>query len=181
MPSSIWTVNALEFLHYLYLPDMTCLITFMERMIVTVYSFIISRDLKPANLLLGDRGHLLITHFSNWSHVEQQLDFSAMDMMYVAPEVSVHSSTGSNAEESCDWWSVGALLYELITGRTLVSNHPAGITTHLPLYVPDHVSPEATSLLEQLLKVCPTERLGVEDIKTHAFFNGIDFAQLEKY
>ncbi|XP_008947707.1 PREDICTED: ribosomal protein S6 kinase delta-1-like, partial [Merops nubicus] len=85
--------------------------------------------------------------------------------------------------EACDWWSLGAILFELLTGKALVECHPSGINTHTSLSIPDHVSKEARSLIQQLLQFNPTERLGagvagVEDIKSHPFFALIEWADL---
>ncbi|XP_054678685.1 ribosomal protein S6 kinase delta-1 isoform X3 [Grus americana] len=85
--------------------------------------------------------------------------------------------------EACDWWSLGAILFELLTGKTLVECHPSGINTHTSLSIPDHVSKEARSLIQQLLQFNPAERLGagvagVEDIKSHPFFAVIEWADL---
>ncbi|XP_044280543.1 ribosomal protein S6 kinase delta-1 isoform X6 [Varanus komodoensis] len=87
--------------------------------------------------------------------------------------------------EACDWWSLGALLFELLTGKTLLECHPAGINTHTCLNLPDHISEEARSLLQQLLQFNSLERLGagiagVEDIKSHPFFAPIDWTKLSK-
>ncbi|XP_058021360.1 ribosomal protein S6 kinase delta-1 isoform X3 [Ahaetulla prasina] len=87
--------------------------------------------------------------------------------------------------EACDWWSLGALLFELLTGTTLLECHPAGINTHTCLNLPDHISEEARSLLQQLLQFNCVERLGagiagVEDIKAHPFFATIDWTELAK-
>ncbi|XP_052661991.1 ribosomal protein S6 kinase delta-1 isoform X3 [Harpia harpyja] len=85
--------------------------------------------------------------------------------------------------EACDWWSLGAILFELLTGKTLVECHPSGINTHTSLSIPDHISKEARSLIQQLLQFNPAERLGagvagVEDIKSHPFFALIEWADL---
>ncbi|XP_060548475.1 ribosomal protein S6 kinase delta-1 isoform X2 [Pantherophis guttatus] len=87
--------------------------------------------------------------------------------------------------EACDWWSLGALLFELLTGTTLLECHPAGINTHTCLNLPDHISEEARSLLQQLLQFNSVERLGagiagVDDIKAHPFFATIDWTELAK-
>uniref|UniRef100_H3A6J1 Ribosomal protein S6 kinase delta-1 n=1 Tax=Latimeria chalumnae TaxID=7897 RepID=H3A6J1_LATCH len=140
---------------------------------------IVCRDLNPNNILLNDRGHIQLTYFSRWSEVEDSCDSDAIERMYCAPEI------GSIAEETeaCDWWSLGAVLFELLTGTSLYQCHPAGINTHTSLNMPDYVSEEARSLIQQLLQFNPSERLGagvsgVEDIKSHPFFTKLDWAKL---
>ncbi|KAL7888966.1 hypothetical protein AOLI_G00039400 [Acnodon oligacanthus] len=137
---------------------------------------IICRDLNPNNILLNHRGHVELTYFCSWSDVEDSCDSDAVTKMYCAPEV------GGISEETaaCDWWSLGALLFELLTGKSLHQCHPAGISRHTCLNIPDFVSEEARSLLEQLLQYNPVERLGsgvsgVEDIKSHPFFSRVDW------
>ncbi|XP_041333126.1 ribosomal protein S6 kinase delta-1 isoform X1 [Pyrgilauda ruficollis] len=142
---------------------------------------IVCRDLNPNNILLNDRGHIQLTYFSRWREVEDSCDNDAIERMYCAPEV------GAILEETeaCDWWSLGAILFELLTGKSLVECHPSGINTHTSLNIPDHVSKEARSLIQQLLQFNPAERLGagvagVEDIKSHPFFALIEWADLER-
>ncbi|KAM5163392.1 ribosomal protein S6 kinase delta-1 [Mantella aurantiaca] len=139
---------------------------------------IVCRDLNPNNILLNDRGHIQLTYFSRWMEVEDSCDSEAMERMYCAPEV------GSIAEETeaCDWWSLGALLFELLTKKALVDCHPAGISTHTSLNMPECVSKEGRSLIQQLLQFNPLERLGagvagVEEIKSHPFFTGVDWEE----
>ncbi|XP_056150430.1 ribosomal protein S6 kinase delta-1 [Lampris incognitus] len=135
---------------------------------------IICRDLNPSNILLNHQGHILLTYFCSWSEVEDSYDKEAVANMYCAPEV------GGISEETaaCDWWSLGAILFELLTGKSLHQCHPAGISRHTALNVPENVSEEASSLLEQLLQYNPVERLGsgvagVDDIKSHPFFSTV--------
>ncbi|KAM8831883.1 ribosomal protein S6 kinase delta-1 isoform 2-T2 [Spinachia spinachia] len=137
---------------------------------------IFCRDLNPNNILLDHRGHIQLTYFGSWNDVEEACDKEAIANMYCAPEV------GGIGEETaaCDWWSLGAVLYELLTGTSLLRCHPAGIGRHTALSIPESVSEEARSLLEQLLQYNPAERLGagaggVEEIKSHPFFARVDW------
>ncbi|KAM8947437.1 ribosomal protein S6 kinase delta-1 isoform 2-T2 [Pelodytes ibericus] len=137
---------------------------------------IVCRDLNPNNILLNDRGHIQLTYFSRWTEVEESFDSQAIKRMFCAPEI------GGIAEETeaCDWWSLGAILFELFTRKALAECHPSGINTHTSINMPEYVSKEARSLVQQFLQFNPLERLGagvagVEDIKSHPFFAGVDW------
>uniref|UniRef100_A0A8C8DQ62 Ribosomal protein S6 kinase polypeptide 1 n=1 Tax=Oryzias sinensis TaxID=183150 RepID=A0A8C8DQ62_9TELE len=139
---------------------------------------IICKDLNPNNILLDHQGHVQLTYFCSWYDVEESCDKEAVASMFCAPEVG-----GISEEtESCDWWSLGAVLFELLTGVSLLRCHPAGIGRHTALNIPESVSEEARSLLEQLLQYNPTERLGagvggVDDIKSHPFFASVEWPE----
>uniref|UniRef100_A0A8C8SE80 Ribosomal protein S6 kinase delta-1 n=1 Tax=Pelusios castaneus TaxID=367368 RepID=A0A8C8SE80_9SAUR len=165
-----------------YIPE-DCIQRWAAEMVVALDALhregIVCRDLNPNNILLNDRGHIQLTYFSRWIEVEDSCDNDAMERMYCAPEVG----TILEDTEACDWWSLGAILFELLTGKTLAECHPAGINTHTSLNMPDHISKEARSLIQQLLQFNPVERLGagvagVEDIKSHPFFAPVDWADL---
>uniref|UniRef100_A0A8C5F533 Non-specific serine/threonine protein kinase n=1 Tax=Gadus morhua TaxID=8049 RepID=A0A8C5F533_GADMO len=139
---------------------------------------VVCRDLNPNNILVNHQGHIQLTYFCSWSDVEDSYDKEAMANMYCAPEV------GGISEETaaCDWWSLGAILFELLTGKSLLQCHPAGISRHTALSVPDSLTEEAGSLLGQLLQFNPMERLGsggagADDIKSHPFFAGVDWSR----
>ena len=88
----------------------------------------------------------------------------------------------------CDWWSVGAIMYEMLVGYPpFYSDEP--MTTcrkivhwrhHLRFPAEVTLSPEARDLIERLL--CDVnQRLGtagVSEIKSHPFFYGIQWDKL---
>ncbi|XP_038585649.1 uncharacterized protein rps6kl1 [Micropterus salmoides] len=140
---------------------------------------ILCRDLNPRNVLLTSNGKVLLTFFGQWSEVQSEICSKAMEQMYCAPEIG----GVSRVTEACDWWSLGSLLFELLTGMPLWQLHPAGIHSHTQLFIPDHLSTAAASLLTELLQFDAGYRLGsggggVSDIKCHPFFTGVSWKAL---
>ncbi|XP_034432845.1 ribosomal protein S6 kinase delta-1 [Hippoglossus hippoglossus] len=140
---------------------------------------VLCRDLNPRNVLLTSNGKVCLTFFGQWSEVQTEISSTAMEQMYCAPEIG----GVSRVTEACDWWSLGALLFELLTGMPLWQLHPAGIHSHTQLLIPDHLSAAAASLLTELLQFDAGYRLGsggggVSDIKCHPFFSGVSWKAL---
>jgi len=100
--------------------------------------------------------------------------------------LKVNQSTGAS-----DIWALGCIIYKMLTGREPFQGQPDYYTFQMILarqlsYKPgDHVSPEAKDLIDRLLQLEPTERLGAGSkgndfgaLKAHEFFKGISFAEV---
>ncbi|XP_017034374.1 ribosomal protein S6 kinase-like 1 isoform X1 [Drosophila kikkawai] len=142
---------------------------------------VILRDLHMANILLGDKGQLLLTYFyqnegisSDDNYVHKALSLEALANHFVAPERPLTFRS--------DWWSYGVVLYQLLLGVPYKTTHPGQLELYgcvqyptEPLEISDH----ATDLLEQLLQLTPELRLDYEQIREHPFFKGINWQQNE--
>jgi len=77
---------------------------------------VIYRDLKPENLLLSNKGHIVMTDFGlskEGLHAEDDRTGTFCGTPeYLAPEII----KGEDYTKSIDWWSVGTLIYEMLTG-----------------------------------------------------------------
>ncbi|GIL81946.1 hypothetical protein Vretimale_1513 [Volvox reticuliferus] len=127
--------------------------------------------------------HERLTH---WRQNRRQLAFSKVGTPdYMAPEVVLQRGYG----KECDWWSVGAIMYEMLVGHApFYSDHGqltecmiANWRMYLAFPVEARLSPAARDLICRLM--CDVDdrigsRGGVEEIKSHPFFYGIDWANL---
>lgn len=104
---------------------------------------VILGDLRMDNILLGKSGQLQLSFF--YQRCEQDiclnLNSVSLECMYVAPERPL--------TQLSDWWSVGVILFELLTRKSFYSCHPGGISCYYDVQYPDvEISDEAKSLLE---------------------------------
>ena len=124
---------------------------------------------------------------SNWHKNRRRLAFSTVGTPdYIAPEVLLKKGYGLE----CDWWSVGAIAFEMLMGYApFYSDEPMTTCRKIVhwrhhLRIPDDapISPEARDLIERLL--CDADQRlgthGVEEIKSHKFFKGLKWDSLYK-
>lgn len=146
---------------------------------------VVYRDLKPENILLDYTGHIALCDFGlcklNMSSTDTTNTFCGTPE-YLAPELL----SGHGYTKCVDWWTLGVLLYEMMTGLPPFydenTNEMYRKILSDPLRFPEEVGSEARSLLTQLLNRDPAKRLGVngaQEIKNHPFFSRhIDFKKM---
>jgi len=144
---------------------------------------IVYRDLKPENILLDAEGHICITDFGLSKQIESSEGTHTFcgTPEYLAPEVLKGQGHGTPV----DWWSLGTLLFEMLTGLPpfYAQNVNVMYTKILSgeLRFPSYISDNAKSLLEGLLTRDPEKRLGTNggtEVKHHPWFGDIDWDKL---
>ncbi|PFH61152.1 hypothetical protein XA68_18102 [Ophiocordyceps unilateralis] len=166
-----------------YMAEMLLAISHLHNDLGVVY-----RDLKPENCLLDADGHLLLTDFG-LSKVAVDSSETCNSMLgtveYMAPEVIL----GNRYGKAVDWWSFGALGFDLMTGHPpFRGQNNAKVQERIvkqKLTMPYFLSADAKDLLTRLLRKEPKKRLGaqmpkdLETLKRHRFFRKIDWERLE--
>lgn len=126
-----------------------------------------------------------------WKDLARQNAFSQVGTPnYIAPEVLQDRSYS----ESCDWWSVGVILFEMLLGyHPFCSRSPAHVTfmicqwrnyLHFPAEIPEtRLSKDAKHLITSLICEAPYRlgaKRGLAEFKEHSFFKGIDWDNLSQ-
>jgi protein-serine/threonine kinase len=141
-------------------------------------------SLKPENVLIDKDGYIKITDFG--LSKQNILDNHSTNSFcgtpeYLAPEII----NGIGHGKAVDWWSLGAIIYEMLTGippfyskdrEKLFNNIKTGNIKY-----PVFLSKDAISLLNALFVHDPDKRLGSDGgdrLKIHPFFKNIQWDEI---
>ena len=173
---------------------------------------VVYRDLKPENVLLDEDGHVKLTDFGlSKEDVEDPRGATTFcgTPEYLAPEMLINRKSRQGYGKPVDWWSLGTLMYEMLTGwppfydKNLRKMCEQILRGQLTFPADCVASPELRDLIAALLRRDPATRLGNEtatlpsppgtkaatadiqrevdgmDVRAHPFFVDIDWEALE--
>lgn len=139
--------------------------------------------MKPENVLLDAQGHVKLTDFGLCKeHIHEGITAWTFcgTIEYMAPEILTRSGHG----KAVDWWSLGALMYDMLTGNPPFSaeNRKKTIETILKgkLNLPAYLTPDARDLIRRLMKRQVSQRLGSGpgdglEVRSHPFFKNVNW------
>eukprot|EP00747_Dinoflagellata_sp_TGD_P194681 gnl/TRDRNA2_/TRDRNA2_62383_c0_seq1.p1 gnl/TRDRNA2_/TRDRNA2_62383_c0~~gnl/TRDRNA2_/TRDRNA2_62383_c0_seq1.p1 ORF type:complete len:304 (-),score=71.50 gnl/TRDRNA2_/TRDRNA2_62383_c0_seq1:48-863(-) len=156
----------------------------------TVFAFehlhelkIVFRDLKPENLLLNVDGQVKLTDMGLAKQIAGKTHTTCGTPDYFAPEVIQNSGHSHEV----DWWTLGILTFELITGAPPFESQDPMQTYKKIIkgidsakFPPKIKGTPGEDIVKSLCQARPNARLavkkgGTQNIKDHALFSGFDW------
>uniref|UniRef100_A0A2I3RMP6 mitogen-activated protein kinase n=1 Tax=Pan troglodytes TaxID=9598 RepID=A0A2I3RMP6_PANTR len=128
----------------------------------------IIQDLKPSNLAVNEDCELKILDFGLARHTDDEMTGYVATRWYRAPEIMLN---WMHYNQTVDIWSVGCIMAELLTGRTL--NYIQSLTQMPKMNFANvfiGANPLAVDLLEKMLVLDSDKRITAAQALAHAYF-----------
>ncbi|KAJ3256391.1 camp-dependent protein kinase catalytic subunit [Boothiomyces macroporosus] len=142
---------------------------------------VVYRDLKPENILLDSTGHIKLADFGFAKRLITTTSSFCGTPDYIAAEIVASKPYSFTV----DWWSLGVLIFELISGKTpFRADDSEGIYQNIQSgkiqWTPQVTGPIKT-VCSGLLEVDPRKRLGAHgagEIKRQEWFHDIPWEKI---
>ena len=117
---------------------------------------VIHRDIKPSNVLVDERVNTFLTDFGIAKLVAETAQFTASGAVIGTPAyMSPEQGMGQPVDYRCDIYSLGVVLYELVTGRVPYEAETplAVLMKHVndPLPLPRQIKPDLPEAVERVI------------------------------
>ena len=123
---------------------------------------VVHRDLKPRNIMINKKGHAKIMDFGIARSIETP-GFTTTGMIVGTPDyISPEQAEGEEADQRSDIYSLGIILYEMVTGSlpfkgdtalSVAIKHKTQIPSN-----PKKLNPEVSENLSRLILICMVKK-----------------------
>ena len=133
---------------------------------------IMHRDIKPENILITSNMKAKLSDFGWSTYFKPGIKRNSLSgtPIYMAPEMIKRIGY----DEKIDIWSIGVLLFELLTGDQAWPGDNIETVKYnicnLRIGWPEDMNIIAADLISKILKANPEERISLRDILNHPFF-----------
>ena len=147
---------------------------------------LVHSEITPANLVITADYHLHLTNFNNAHYIAEEADSDSLHVE--SPEYLAPESLDGNTVVAGDIWSVGCIIYQMLTGRDPFQASSVYLVydkiRNGQIDFPGIVPPFAVDLIQSMLVSDANSRIGannIEDLKRHIFFQALEIENIYSF
>lgn len=140
------------------------------------------RDLKPENILISEFPQIKVTDFGLCGYIDEYKLMTTFcgSPSYSSPECMSHMQYDGKLS---DIWSLGVILYVMVTGETPWNTKNQSLMTRQIMKasytIPSYISQDCKNLIQSMLVLKPSDRPPLNVIIQHPWFKLADQANEE--